>query len=164
MRILKKQQWPVFNNKVKQAVDDHQNEMEKAIIGQGQYCLKPQYKHLYVSPDAWSKMTTAQRLSHIKKFNSCRVRTTKACSVLVDSINKQSSGQITSGNFVLDSVLSCKDAFAYTKVPQATAERIWTKASMLVCEENAVVVAPGCGDKDRMVWYSATFSKTYRTI
>ena len=31
----KKQQWPVLNGKIKKAVDDHQHEMEKAIIGQG---------------------------------------------------------------------------------------------------------------------------------
>ena len=28
-----KQQWPVFNNKVKKAIDDHQHEIETAIIG-----------------------------------------------------------------------------------------------------------------------------------
>ena len=45
---FKKQQWPVFNSKVKKFVDDLQNEMEKAIIGCGQYHLKPQDKFLGV--------------------------------------------------------------------------------------------------------------------
>ena len=151
---FKKQQWPIFNKKVKKAVDDHQNEMEKAIIGQGQYRLKPQYKHLSVPVETWFKMTTEQRLNRIKKFNSCKVRTTIAHSVLTDSVNTLQSNQLTAGNFALDSeriALSYKEAFANTQVPQSTAEGIWTKASMLVSEENAVVVAPGCGVKDRMV-------------
>ena len=33
----KKQQWAIFNNKVKKAVENHQHEMEKAIISSGQY-------------------------------------------------------------------------------------------------------------------------------
>lgn len=136
-------------------MDDNQNEMEKAIIGQGQYRLKPQYKHLCIPEDTWFKMTTEQRLNQIKKFNSCLVRATVARSILTDSINtQQSNHQLITGKFALDSesiALSYKEAFANTKVPQSTAEGIWTKASMLVSEENAVVVAPGCGAKDRMV-------------
>ena len=34
---FKKQQWHMFNTKVKKYVDDLQNEMEKAIVGCGQY-------------------------------------------------------------------------------------------------------------------------------
>ena len=47
--------------------------------------------------------------------------------------------------------MSHKEAFATTKVPHATAEAIWNKATVLIGEENAVVVAPGCGPKDKMV-------------
>jgi len=36
-------------------------------------------------------------------------------------------------------------------MPQQTAQGIWTKAMMLVSEENAIVCAPGCGEKDKMV-------------
>jgi len=61
--------------------------------------------------------------------------------VLADRSNDQSA--------VLS--LSCKDAFVNTQVPLPTAEGIWVKASMLMGEENAVVVAPGCGTKDKMV-------------
>ena len=44
-----------------------------------------------------------------------------------------------------------EEAFANTKVPHATAEGIWNKAAMLIREENATVVAPGCGPKDKMI-------------
>jgi len=64
-----KQQWPVFNNKVKKTIDDHQHEIEIAIIGQGQYRLKQQYKHLFVPANTWFKMTAEQRVRHVKKFN-----------------------------------------------------------------------------------------------
>lgn len=77
---FKKQQWPMFNSKVKKYVDDLLNEMEKAIIGCGQYRLKPQYKHLGIPEETWFKMNAEQRLRHIKKFNFCQVRvhTTRA--------------------------------------------------------------------------------------
>lgn len=47
--------------------------------------------------------------------------------------------------------MSHEEAFANTKVPHTTAEGIWNKATMLIGEENAIVVVPGCEPKDTMV-------------
>ena len=155
---FKKQQWPVFNSKVKKFVDDLQNEMEKAIMGCRQYRLKPQYKFLGVPEETWFKINAEQRLRHIKKFNSCQIRAHTARSVPAtkDSdlqLNIQES--IGVGNFTLNSdgiSMPYEEAFAAnTKVPHATAEGIWNKAAMLIREENAIVVAPGCGPKDKMI-------------
>lgn len=44
----KKHQWPIFNDKMKQLVDQSQQEVEKAIIGTGRYQMKEQYRHLIV--------------------------------------------------------------------------------------------------------------------
>ena len=138
-------------------MDDLQNEMEKAIIGCGQYRLKPLYKFLCVPEETWFKMNTEQRLRHIKKFNSCQVRPQATSSVpSAKDTNPQSDYQesIGVGNFKLnfDSIsMHHEEAFANTKVPHATAEGIWSKAAMLIREENAIVVAPGCGPKDKMI-------------
>ena len=130
--------------------------MEKAIIGCGQYRLKAQYKFLGVPEEAWFKMSTEQRLRHVKKFNTCRVRTHAGTSVSATKETDQQldKQEIVYGNFKLNAQgisMSHEEAFANTKVPHATAEGIWNKATMLIAEENAIVVAPGCGPKDKMV-------------
>ena len=70
----KKHQWGVFNEKVKRIVKQQQKEMEKAIIGYGEYRLRPQYSFLAISEEKWFKMTQDQRLRLIQKFNVCAVR------------------------------------------------------------------------------------------
>ena len=53
----KKHQWGVFNEKVKRIVEQQQQEMEKAIIGYGEYRLHPQYSFLAIREEKWFKMT-----------------------------------------------------------------------------------------------------------
>ena len=157
----KKQQWPIFNNKVKKAVESQQGEMEKTIISSGQYRICQMYKFLVCSEDTWFRMTSSQRLVLIKKFNTCSVRVKNRAVSSTEQASSSSNteevaqGCVTVGNFSTcddDNIISLSHkAIADTRVPQPVAEGIWKKAEMLVTEENAVVVAPGCGVKDKMV-------------
>ena len=163
----KKQQWAVFNNKVKKAVENHQHEIEKAIIGIGQYRIRQQYSFLVCSEDTWFRMTSDQRLVYIKKLNSCSVRAQNSCQSIASGQHANSSTtaaieevtetqeNVIRGNFRNNdshSIISLPHkALADTCVPQPVAEGIWKKAEMLITESNAVVMAPGCGPKDRMV-------------
>lgn len=70
----KKHQWGIFNEKVKKIVQQQQREMEKAIIGYGEYQLRSQFSFLAVNEEKWFRLSQEQRLFHIKKFNSCTVR------------------------------------------------------------------------------------------
>ena len=61
---------------------------------------------------------------------------------------------IVYGNFQLTSEvisISHEEAFANTKIPHTTAVGIWNKTAMLIGEDNAIVVAPGCGPKDKII-------------
>ena len=69
-----------------------QNEMEKAVIWCEQYCLKPQYKFLYIPEETLFKMTTEQWLKHMKKFNSCQVCTHTA---IADTTTKKDDQQLS---------------------------------------------------------------------
>jgi len=69
----KKQQWATFNDKMKEAVKQQQREVEKAIIGYGEYKLLPQYSSLSVTVEKWFHLTTEQRQRFINKFNSATV-------------------------------------------------------------------------------------------
>ena len=53
----KKHQWALFNEKVKKVVEQQHGEVEKAIIGYGQYQLRPHYSFLAVPEDKWFKMS-----------------------------------------------------------------------------------------------------------
>lgn len=47
--------------------------------------------------------------------------------------------------------VSHEDALTVTQIPKVVAEGVWTKASMLITESNAITFAPGFGKRDRMV-------------
>jgi hypothetical protein len=65
----KKHQWDIFNENVQQ-----QCEMEKAVIGYGEYQLRPEYSFLAVPEEKWFRMSQDQRQRCIQKLNSCTVR------------------------------------------------------------------------------------------
>ena len=48
--------------------------MEKAIIGYGEYMLRPQYSFLAIPEEKWFRMSQDQHLRWIQKFNACAVR------------------------------------------------------------------------------------------
>jgi len=72
----KKHQWALFNAKMKELVKQQQQEVQKAIIGFGQYRLRPQYSSLSVTEEKWFRMSQEQRQRHINKFNSTLVHET----------------------------------------------------------------------------------------
>ena len=43
------------------------NEVEKAVIGMGEYRFKPAYKRVEVCSDKWFVMSPEQRQAHLKK-------------------------------------------------------------------------------------------------
>ena len=59
---------------MRKAVEQQQHEVEKAIIGCGKYRIRAEYKFLAVAEEKWFRMTQAQRLHQLKKFNTCSVR------------------------------------------------------------------------------------------
>ena len=81
--------------------------MEKAIIGYGEYMLRPQYSFLAVSEEKWFKMSQDQQLRWIQKFNACAVRprtkegpsTSTSCDSQVAILSGTSTASDPSNNF-----------------------------------------------------------------
>ena len=93
----KKHQWGVFNNKVKNLVEQQKREVERAVIGYGVYQLKPQYSFLAVPEDKWFRMTQDQRQLHLRKFNRCSVRANHATTATTSqSTSSQASHSLIS--------------------------------------------------------------------
>ena len=54
-------------------VKQQQQEVEKAIIGYGQYQLWPQFSSLAVTEEKWFRMMQEQHQRYIRKFNVATV-------------------------------------------------------------------------------------------
>jgi len=65
----KTSEWPSFCKMAKELVDEQQSEIEKAIIGVGEYKFCAEFKHLEISLGRWSSMTKVQRQNHVKHIN-----------------------------------------------------------------------------------------------
>lgn len=48
-------------------VTDQSQEVEKAVIGMGEYCFKPAYQYLTVDTARWFQMSPEQSQRHMKK-------------------------------------------------------------------------------------------------
>lgn len=103
-------QWPDFCRQAKEIVEEQQNEVEKAVIGIGEYRLKPAYRHLEVPVHKWNTMTESQRTTHLCKLHqismveavkkACRSSdsSSKSCS---SSTSKSTSGTSSTEAFSL---------------------------------------------------------------
>jgi len=140
-------------------VKKQQCEIEKAVIGYGEYRLRPQYSSLAVSEDKWFKMSE-ERVQCIKKFNTSTLRSGTKNFVVSAPINisqPEEQHDITIGRFSIEegagTILSVdlNDFIKGTKLPHTSAEGVWKEAGMLIAEEGAIVSAPGFGSSDRMV-------------
>ena len=60
---------PQFISKLHELASEQQQEVEKAMIGQGKYKLREEYKHLKVSETKWFAMSQAQRSKHFNNFS-----------------------------------------------------------------------------------------------
>ena len=75
----KKSDVPVFLEKLRDAIDEQQRKVERAIVNNGKYRFCEKYHHLVKSEDDWFlKMTLTQRQNHIKKVASLSVAQQKS--------------------------------------------------------------------------------------
>ena len=155
---------------MKEMVKQQQQEVQKAIIGYGQYRLRSQYSFLAVTEEKWFRMSQEQRQRCINKFNAATIRqmvsskelnsarisspAVSSGSANYDEFSSQSTDQdITVGRFrstTTDLSLSLSDAIVQIKLPYTTVEGIWKNAASLVAEANAIVPAPGFDGKSNL--------------
>ena len=63
-------EWPDFCKLAKDLVEEQENEIEKAVIGVGEYRFDKDYVHLEVPLAKWSSMSQAQRTKHLQKIRN----------------------------------------------------------------------------------------------
>ena len=66
----KTSEWPDFCKLARELVDEQEGEVEKAVIGIGEYKFSDGYQHLEVSISVWSFMSQLQRRKHLQKVRN----------------------------------------------------------------------------------------------
>ena len=146
-----KNQWPEFNQKMKDLVAQQQREVEKAIINAGRYELHPTYKILLEMSESgkWWRLNEEQKRRHLNKLNTLRVsvppQTTHSVST---GKGKEKAAQISHTRLPI----SAEHAAIRLQMPKESALGIWSKAEKLLADsDNSVSKYPGGAPSDRFV-------------
>ena len=70
---FKKSDWPRFNEKIKEFIIEQEKEVDKSIIGLGQYSMRQEYEHFKVNSSKWFMLNADQKQSTLQKFHSASV-------------------------------------------------------------------------------------------
>ena len=115
----KKLQLPDFVNQMKGLFEEQKNEIERSLIGTGEYRLKQEYSHLAVDPSTWFKMNSDQRQRKICRFMKAAVEASSdSCGVVANPLST-------------------------LQIPDSLKNSMWEKAHDLSVDVNAIVKAPG---------------------
>lgn len=69
----KAQQLPSFVDSMRQMYEDQKEEVERAVVGIGEYKLCPQYQALGISSKEWYKKNEKQRARILKRFQQAQL-------------------------------------------------------------------------------------------
>ena len=143
-----KQQWPDFNDSMKEFVGQQQREVEKAIVGGGKFVLRATYNCFEVNEAGkWWKMTEEQRKLHLRKFHQHFPGSLSSGITSRKGKERKSTTKATS----FHSTPKLNEAPILPGLPQETIRGIWSKANSLLATPGSIVQIPGGGPKDRFV-------------
>ena len=112
-------------------------EIEKAVIGMGEYRFKPSYRCLELSSSKWFTMSSHQREKHLKKVFQ------KSCVPIESSLLCNEDMPSSSG--IKDLSISPENS-GITNLSAEQLERIWEKAKKLLNTKGSICSAPGMCD------------------
>ena len=64
-----------LTEKFREAIDEQEREVERAVIGRGKLRFKEEYQHLQVAETWWFKMKPEQHQAHLRKVVTVSVNT-----------------------------------------------------------------------------------------
>ena len=148
----KQNEWPKFNEHLKQLKQEQRDEVIRSLSGRGQYRLCAQYRYLSTSILEWSKMIPKQRQKIIADIDSSSLRPDSTDKVEASAVSQSSKiGGISSAYLSVDA----EDSGIET-LPLVTLHGMREKASKLLTMGNGITAAPGDDKRARMAFsYSA---------
>ena len=166
---FKKLDWQVFNEKIKEFIINQQAEVEKSLVGIGQYSIRQEYQQFKISSSRWfTSLNTDQKKAAVLKFNSASVedkcQTNNNSSNEIDASfpltsiaspsatsNHQNNQTLPVTSIIVPSTLqhqnnyqlsvSIDDAANITGLPILFLRQVWSKATELLTEDK-VIQAP----------------------
>ena len=138
----KSSEWPEFCRLAKELIEDQQSELEKAVIGVGEYQFCEEFKHLEVPLGKWSSMTKMQQTNYLQRITRLSLQEAK-----VFPSNK-SKGQSKVPTKVSKVFKICGQNFSAEKSLLAAdvLQCMFDKAEKLVQGTNSVCPSPGTGN------------------
>ena len=147
-RIIKRKtdykasEWPEFCKLAKELIEEQANEIEKAIIGVGEYKFTDDYAHLVVPLGKWSSMSQLQRKKYIDKIKSLTLQEAKTYGK--PKVSKATESVESSH----PSLSICGNLFFAEKcqLSQDILLNIFSKAEKLVRSTTSICQSPGSTD------------------
>ena len=128
-------------NHLKDAIDEQEREVERAVIGRGKYRFKDDYAALEICEAKWFKMSIQQRQSHLKKVATVGV---------VSNTQKTLISNLPVAN-ALPLDIDVESVAASVTVPLPCLQGVWKKATELISSSSSIAAAPGQVSEARMV-------------
>ena len=156
------QELPQFIDSMKRMIENQKKEVERAIVGMGEYKISSEFSELQVDTRNFFQMSEAQREKVIKRFYSARFKTipdevaTNQTAKNVRSAECESCDDATKfdNSTIHDSSDSdcskeeCDDnpLLQLSSLPEYVADKIWSESQQLAMSKNSVCISPGCSD------------------
>ena len=129
---FKESEMSSFTLKMAQLIKRQKEDVRGALLNSGPYKLVDELSHLQLNAEKWFSMSTTQRQTHEKKFDS------------LELFQNEEEVQDTHPKI---SHLSVKPEEAnLTSLPFETVKRVFQNAEALLSKENAIVSAPGSNE------------------
>ena len=141
------QELPQFINSMREMVVCQRKEVERAVIGIGEYRLSERFKQYSIDQSKFFLMSEKQREKSLKKFftaqfdDSCM----QGCPEFEGTVAEE-QGQGESNPFV-----------EIPSIPQYVSKKIWNESAEL---SNCICSSPGC--KDESTWLVKSFNPSHK--
>ena len=172
------QELPQFIESMKKMIENQKKEIERAIVGMGEYRLSSDFCELQVDTRKFFQKSEAQREKLIKRFFTAKYTTDNDIENLIAE-SSNSTHDCSRDRSELDSTVvhdsgesdSCKEEdwnenplLQLSSLPRYVAEKIWTDSLQLASSTNSVCVSPGCNDGSAWLVQSSTNQTRQRPI
>ena len=143
-----------LTEKLREAIDEQEREVERAVIGRGKFRFKEEYQHLQVAETRWFKMKPEQRQAHLRKVATASVNTSTS-DISDDVTETGGDSSLTKDVSPLSLSLDVSSVSEGIAVPLPCLQGIWNKATELLNTPRAVTSAPGHPEEAKMVMSSS---------
>ena len=125
-------EWPDFCKLAHELVKEQDCEVEKAVIGIGEFKFRDTSKHLQIGLSKWSSMSVVQRGRHLNKVRAAEIRSCVQIASCDASCNSNTM-KLESKEFQTK----------HLRLPSDIVSNMFSKASKLISGSNCIVIAPG---------------------